>query len=592
MELRLEAALRELITLRRALERSLISQDDIAEQLQQTREQRAGIWDFAPVGLLMLTDRGIIQEINVAACDILEATRDQLLGSLFFLRVAGLDHVAFQRHMIACGRAGEVVRTQLKLGTQEHRQIPVELVSLPVAGAAGGQLYRTAIIDLRERKRIEAELHRINEELAQRTAEAEMRSEQLRDLAWELSRAERSEQRRLAQLLHDSVQQILVAARMKIEQLGAAQSAEQRAADIQRSSDLINEAVHELRTLSAQLCPPVLYDMGLIPALGWLARQMEARYGLRVQIEADNGAEPDDDDSRALVFQVVNELLFNVIKHAGTDHARVTVTPSADDKIAVVVADNGRGCGEHDLVRESDQKGPGLGIRHMRYRLNLIGGCLTIQSTVGLGTRATITVPTSAGLFAREQEPPPPDPDAPDSDEAAREQQAPSEQSTRRRRKLKKAAHPGGAIRVMLVDDHSVVRRGLASVLAAEPDIAIVAEAADGTDAIEMARSNNLDVILMDVSMPTMNGIEATRRIKADHPDVTVIGLSMHETDNAAEAMKLAGAAAYFTKDGSIEKLTGAIRRFARPHAPTEPAARAAGPAPRAAESAEPPAGE
>ena len=116
-------------------------------------------------------------------------------------------------------------------------------------------------------------------------------------------------------------------------------------------------------------------------------------------------------------------------------------------------------------------------------------------------------------------------------------------------------------IRVLLVDDHRVLREGIAGLLKQEPDIEVVGQASDGVCAIEMARSLHPDVILMDVTMPRMSGIEATRRICHEMPGVRVVGLSMHEDQEMGAAMRRAGAADYLVKDGPSHTLVSAIRR-------------------------------
>jgi DNA-binding NarL/FixJ family response regulator len=120
-----------------------------------------------------------------------------------------------------------------------------------------------------------------------------------------------------------------------------------------------------------------------------------------------------------------------------------------------------------------------------------------------------------------------------------------------------------GKIRVLVVDDHKVVRQGLSRLLAAEPDMEIVGEAADGKVAVELTRQLIPDVVLMDISMPVLNGIEATRVIHAECPAVRVIGLSMFEEAEQALAMQDAGAVAYLTKSGPAEALVIAIRACA-----------------------------
>jgi DNA-binding NarL/FixJ family response regulator len=121
------------------------------------------------------------------------------------------------------------------------------------------------------------------------------------------------------------------------------------------------------------------------------------------------------------------------------------------------------------------------------------------------------------------------------------------------------AARPS-SIRVLLADDHRIFREGLVELLEEQPDIELVGEAADGEEAVALALQNRPDVVLMDVTMPRLDGLGATRRITAALPQVRVIGLSMHAEDDMAAAMLAAGAVAYVAKGGASESLLDAIR--------------------------------
>jgi DNA-binding NarL/FixJ family response regulator len=116
---------------------------------------------------------------------------------------------------------------------------------------------------------------------------------------------------------------------------------------------------------------------------------------------------------------------------------------------------------------------------------------------------------------------------------------------------------------VLLADDHVVMRHGLSTLLADEPDIEVVGEASDGREAVELARRLRPDVILMDLSMPVMNGVEATRVISRELPAVRVIGLSMYEEADRAKAIREAGASDYVVKSDPPATLLAAIRHTA-----------------------------
>lgn len=115
------------------------------------------------------------------------------------------------------------------------------------------------------------------------------------------------------------------------------------------------------------------------------------------------------------------------------------------------------------------------------------------------------------------------------------------------------------SVRLLLVDDHAVLRAGLRMLLSADPELQIVGEAETGAEGVRMAEELQPDVVLMDISMPDMNGIEATRRIKACCPDIAVLALTMHEDDQYFFEMLSAGASGYVPKRAAPNELIGAI---------------------------------
>jgi PAS domain S-box-containing protein len=397
----------------------------------------------------------------------------------------------------------------------------------------------------------------LQNEVAQRTlAEQNLleRSEQLRLLSSELTLAEQRERQRLAQILHDGLQQILVGAkfRLALMQRSTGLNLQQAAAEL---GDLMDEAIETSRSLTVELSPPILHDFGLVPALEWLARWMRDKHGLTLDLSANTRIEPIAEDVMVLLFQATRELLFNVVKHAGVKAARIQLT-QVDGRVQVVVADEGAGFNPAQLRAAGGSTG-GFGLFSIRERIHLLGGNLAIDSAPGEGSRVTLTAPS-----------------APARDRA---RVAPVERDATISVSLAPLQTAAGAetasrVRVLLVDDHLVMRQGLARLLKEAPDMEIVGEAANGDAAVNLVRQALPDVVLMDISMPGMNGIQATQIIHAEFPNIRVLGLSMFEEDEQAFAMRAAGAVGCLTKSGPADAIISAIRTHA-----TLPEAKSAG---------------
>jgi len=119
------------------------------------------------------------------------------------------------------------------------------------------------------------------------------------------------------------------------------------------------------------------------------------------------------------------------------------------------------------------------------------------------------------------------------------------------------------SVRVLLADDHGIIRQGLHSLLEKEPDVEIVSEAKDGREALGLVREMAPDVVVMDITMPNLNGVDATRRIISEFPKVKVIALSIHSNRRFVSEMLKAGASGYVLKECLFDELACAIRAVA-----------------------------
>lgn len=219
---------------------------------------------------------------------------------------------------------------------------------------------------------------------------------QIRTLASELTQAEQEERRRISQILHDDLQQRIFAVKMQMSILqdayrqGNLQSAE---VDFEQLNELLQESILITRNLSIDLSPAVLQGEGLADALVWLAAQMRDQYGLEVKIQANGVSTRFEDTLRILLFQAVREALFNVVKHAGTNHAEVHITRT-DREIHIAIRDRGQG---FQVDSDDEQEKSTGGLVNIRHRLNLMGCDMRVESQPNKGTRVIIRVPARPG---------------------------------------------------------------------------------------------------------------------------------------------------------------------------------------------------
>jgi two-component system response regulator NreC len=127
-------------------------------------------------------------------------------------------------------------------------------------------------------------------------------------------------------------------------------------------------------------------------------------------------------------------------------------------------------------------------------------------------------------------------------------------------------------IKLMLVDDHDVVRTGLRSFLETQPGLEVIAEAKNGLQALEKVKESQPDIILMDITMPDMDGIEATHQLKKTYPDCQILVLSVHDDKQYFMKMLSVGASGYLTKQAAADELVAAIRAVAAGYVYLQPA--------------------
>jgi CheY-like chemotaxis protein len=233
----------------------------------------------------------------------------------------------------------------------------------------------------------------------------------------------------------------------------------------------------------------------------------------------------------------VRELLFNVVKHAQVDQVDVDLARESGDMLRITVTDRGIGFDHAGLVDRAKAGHVGWGLFSIRERLTLLGGRFDIDSAPGRGTRFRLIAPAgSAQGSVVPESPVSPAVIGPASGHAA-------------------GVASGRALSILIVDDHAAVRQALRGLLQARPEFQVAGEAANGLEAIDRARALQPDAVLMDVSMPEMDGVEATRHIRAELPFIHVLGLSMYPRTEDQHPIEAAGAERFFTKGVDTQRL-------------------------------------
>ncbi len=235
----------------------------------------------------------------------------------------------------------------------------------------------------------------LGDSIARKNAENRLvqQKQQLRALASDLALAEERERRRIAIGLHDQVIQNLAVTTIRLDSLRQALHSQDDLNVLQTARDSTGAAIADLRSLTFELSPPVLYELGLEAALQYMAEQMEREHGLPVQCFDDRLEKPLRDDLRVTLYRSVRELIMNAVKHARASVLKVSVSRFGED-IRILVEDDGVGF-DNAALEIRPPAGAGFGLFSIRERLGCLGGQIAIDSKPGQGTRITLSVPLS-----------------------------------------------------------------------------------------------------------------------------------------------------------------------------------------------------
>lgn len=379
------------------------------------------------------------------------------------------------------------------------------------------------------------------------------------------------ERNRLAREIHDTVAQSLAAL---ILQLDTTQTLLQRgdlpttAAMLAQAHGLAKSALEDTRRAIRGLAAATAQALSSAQAIAQEAQQLEAESGIQTQFILTGEEQVLTQDQRASLLRIVQEALNNTRKHARPQRVRVGLQ-FGPDEVMLLIEDDGMGF-DANAARTPGPEG-GYGLFGMEERAQLVGATLQIDSTPGWGTRIRVVLPyrpsssvaekrgqefVERKIDVRKIEPDSTDLKSTETQVVDAPVIPPVAEAIPR--------PAATAIRVLIVDDHTLAREGIRGMLQMSADVVVVGEATDGAQAVEQALLLHPDVVLMDLQMPGVDGMEGLRRMRVRMPDVPVVILTTFQTEQQVMEALSAGARGFLLKDADPVELLAAVRAARR----------------------------
>jgi two-component system NarL family sensor kinase len=380
--------------------------------------------------------------------------------------------------------------------------------------------------------------------------------ETLRNLSGRLLRLQDEERRRISRDLHDVTGQKLALLSMDLSSIVKHKDVaknEEINRLILECVGLSNDVNKEIRTLSYLLHPPLLDELGLSSAVEWFSQGFESRTGIRVGVDIPASFARLAPDAEVALFRIVQESLANVHRYSGSATAFVRAR-SDEAEVRLEIGDFGKGMA-HDMKKadRSSAAPLGVGIQGMKERLRQLSGSLEITSRQGRGTVVTAVLPMSNRRVNNSESEP-----ARNLQEVRMLGERATEESNEWRK------------RILIADDHDVLRRGIRTMLESEPGLEVCGEAVDGKDALEQTLAQAPDLVILDINMPIMNGLDVLRQIVRHRPETKVLAFSVHDSKQIVEEILAAGAHSYLSKATAGQHLVHEVRLLLNSRAQAE----------------------
>jgi two-component system NarL family sensor kinase len=477
-------------------------------------------------GAATLADDGTVLYANRSFAEIFDVPLEKFIGAPLNDFVFGEDRDLLAR-LIADANSN-IVRGEIRLDSPRQRPRTIRLTLSPVRE----QGVHTICVVATEL----TELIETNEAL--RVSELS-----LRQLSARLLKLQDEERRRIARDLHDTTGQKIAVLSMTLDRL--AKLVDTRKADIKdaltESRDVVGKIGEEIRTLSYLLHPPLLDECGLASEVLWYAEGFKKRSGIHLTVSIDEELVRLTTDAETALFRVLQESLTNVHRYSGSPSAEIRIFQSAG-KVHLEIVDHGKGV-KAGTERPSFAGAPtlGVGIPGMRERIRQLGGQLEVEFS-NEGTRVHASLPVEASAEESVDQ---------STSELFRDKE--NFQANPRQR-------PDVRKRILIADDHEVMRRGLRGLVESQDEWLVCGEAIEGNEAISKTRELHPDLLILDVSMPGMSGIEAALQILRDDPSMRILFFTMHDSPQMMREISNVGAWGYVAKARAGNDLVDAVR--------------------------------
>jgi two-component system NarL family sensor kinase len=480
-------------------------------------------------GVATLDREGVVLYANSRFAAILRVSSDHFIGTPLQSHVVSSDRQSLRR-LISEGLSNST-QGEMALNAAEGRPRLIRLALTPVKDSDP----RTVCV-------VATELT----ELFEANAALRSNEESLRQLSARLLKLQDEERRHIARDLHDITGQ-----KLAVQAMGLSQVLKRKAAGLDDESrrtlsecaTLNKQVGEEIRTLSYLLHPPLLDELGLASAVKWYAEGFERRTGIRVTVDISADFPRLPPDVEVTLFRVIQESLTNVHRYSGSPKAYVRLKITSDE-IEVQIGDFGKGMHRDMLNAATGKAAPlGVGIQGMKERMRQLSGKLEITSRPNDGTLVTAKLPLSL------QEPNVPA----ESLSAADLLSSRSGEASISHRNVSRK-------RILIADDHEMLRRGVRAMLEKVTEWEICGEAVDGRDAVKKASALRPDLVVLDISMPVLNGLAAVRQIVRNAPQTKILVFTVHDSDQAVKEIQAAGAHGYLSKSHVSEDLLRVVK--------------------------------